>query len=99
MAQAKETEKGDSPVRIRDYVVTPIRLNVLLLVAADMRQLLGRRSPQTCRVCEGLRSRHSKKKFADSRIGNWHEGHLLNLKSPLARTTACRLSNSESRRL
>ena len=34
MAQGKETEKGDSPERIRDYLATPIRLTVLLLVGA-----------------------------------------------------------------
>ena len=34
MAQGKETENGGSPVRLRDCFVTPIRLNVLLLVGA-----------------------------------------------------------------
>ena len=33
---------------------------------------------------EGLRSRQNEKLFADSLSGNGHEGHLSNLKSPLA---------------
>ena len=50
MAQGKETGKGGSRVRIRDYVVTPVRLNVLLLVGAGYVTVLVM---FTAMVCNG----------------------------------------------